>query len=64
MYGRCRKTIRGGNTYNHPIKSVMELFQKNNIKVYRTDECGTIIMTTDGNNITFNKEPGDYLARR
>lgn len=57
-------SAKRGNTYNHPIKSVMELFQKNNIKVYRTDECGTIIMTTDGNNITFNKEPGDYLARR
>lgn len=57
-------SAKRGNTYNHPIKSVMELFQKNNIKVYRTDESGTIIMTTNGTNITFDKEPGDYLARR
>lgn len=57
-------SAKKGNSYNHPIKSVMELFEKKNIKVYRTDESGTIIMTTNGTNITFNKEPGDYLARK
>ena len=55
-------SAKKGNTYNHPIKSVMELFEKKNIKVYRTDETGTIIMTTDGTNITFDKDPGDYLS--
>lgn len=55
-------SAKRGNTYNHPIKSVMQLFERKNIKVYRTDESGTIIMTTDGTSINFNKEPGDYLA--
>ena len=51
-----------GNTYNHPTKSVMNLLKENNISVYRTDESGTIIMTTNGKEIKFNKEPGDYLS--
>lgn len=57
-------SAKKGNTYNHPIKSVMELLEKEEIKVYRTDESSTIIMTTNGTNIEFNKEPGDYLSRR
>lgn len=51
-----------GNTYHHPIKSVMERLENMEITVYRTDESGTIIMSTDGNNITFNVEEGDYLS--
>lgn len=51
-----------GNTYNHPTKSVMNLLKKNEILVYRTDESGTIIMTTNGKEIKFDKDPGDYLA--
>lgn len=51
-----------GNTYHHPIKSVMERLEGMGIKVYRTDESGTVIMSTDGNNITFNVEAGDYLS--
>lgn len=57
-------SAKKGNTYNHPIKSVMKLLEKEEIKVYRTDESGTIIMTTNGKNINFDKEPGDYLSRR
>lgn len=55
-------SVGKGNTYHHPIKSVMQRLEKFGIKVYRTDESGTIIMSTDGNNITFNVEPGDYLS--
>lgn len=55
-------SAKKGNTYNHPTKSVMEMFEKRQIKVYRTDQSGTIIMTTNGTNINFDKEPGNYLA--
>ena len=51
-----------GNTYNHPAKKVMKLLEKKNISVYRTDESGTIVMTTNGKDIEFDKEPGDYLS--
>ena len=40
----------------------MERLEKKGIIVYRTDETGNIIMSTDGKNVTFNVEPGDYLA--
>lgn len=50
------------NKYNHPIKSVMQLYKKMGITVYRTDESGDIIMTTDGETYTFNKKPGTYTS--
>lgn len=36
-----------GNTYGHPNKNAMKLFEDMGIKVYRTDESGSIVMTTD-----------------
>lgn len=55
-------SVKAGNTYNHPSKKVMNLLEKNNILVYRTDELENIVMTTNGKEIKFNKEPGDYLS--
>lgn len=55
-------SAKKGNTYNHPTKSVMEMFEKRKIKVYRTDQSGTIIMTTNGTTINFDKEQGNYLS--
>ena len=51
-----------GNKYNHPIKSTMDKLENSNVIVYRTDECGDVILTITENNISFNKEPGDYLS--
>lgn len=50
------------NKYNHPIKSVMELYKQMNIPVYRTDESGNIIMTTNGKTYSFNTSPGTYTS--
>lgn len=49
-----------GNDYGHPHKEIMDRLQKLGIKVYRTDESGTIICTSDGKNISFNCSPGSY----
>ena len=49
-----------GNDYGHPHKETMKLLKDYGLTVYRTDECGTIIATSDGNGITFNVKPGDY----
>ena len=49
-----------GNKYNHPVKSIIELFKDMKLPVYRTDESGNIVMTTDGTTYSFNVEPGTY----
>lgn len=49
-----------GNDYGHPTKQTMDRLKAKNIPVYRTDQCGTIVATSDGTNITFNVNPGDY----
>lgn len=49
-----------GNTYGHPHKSTMDRLKSKEITVYRTDEAGTIVATSDGTKITFNAKPGSY----
>lgn len=44
----------------HPRLKIMQRLQDRNITVYRTDENGSIIATTDGYTIEFNCKPGDY----
>ncbi len=44
------------NKYNHPTQSVIDLFNKKNILIYRTDKDGTIILDCDGENINIKKE--------
>lgn len=50
------------NKYNHPVKSVIELLKEMDIPVYRTDESGNIVMTTDGKEYSFNVDPGTYTS--
>ena len=42
------------------MKIKYKKLKKNNIDVYRTDECGNIVLTSDGENITFNVNKGSY----
>lgn len=42
------------NSYGHPHAETLNTFRASDVKVYRTDEDGTIIATSDGKNITFN----------
>ena len=41
------------NEYGYPHKVTLEKLNKLNVKVFRTDLDGTIISTSDGNNISF-----------
>ncbi|MCB2356427.1 hypothetical protein LL065_15175 [Clostridium estertheticum] len=43
------------NDYGHPHKLTMDKLQAKGIAVYRTDESGTIVCTSDGKNISFNE---------
>ncbi|MBZ9689189.1 MBL fold metallo-hydrolase [Clostridium estertheticum] len=51
-----------GNDYGHPHKETMDKLKKKNILVYRTDELGTIVATSNGKTISFNTKPGSYNA--
>jgi len=38
----------GKNNYGHPSQKVIERLEDRNIKIYRTDENGTVIIRTNG----------------
>ena len=46
-----------GNSYGHPRAETLNNFRSRGIKVYRTDEQGTIIAKSDGHTITFDESP-------
>ncbi|NFO40095.1 MBL fold metallo-hydrolase [Clostridium botulinum] len=43
-----------GNDYGHPHQETIDKLNVKNINILRTDVSGTIISTSDGNNISFN----------
>lgn len=45
------------NTYGHPRAGVLNNLRGMGIKVFRTDEQGTVVAVSDGKEITFNCEP-------
>lgn len=49
-----------GNKYGHPTQETLNKLKNKSIQTYRTDECGNVIATSDGNNIAFNTKPGSY----
>jgi len=48
-----------GNDYGHPHKETIDKLNGKNINVFRTDLQGTIIATSDGEEIKFNVKPVD-----
>ena len=57
-------SVGSSNSYGHPTKTVINRLKERSIPVYRTDQSGTIIVTTNGKHIWFNKEAGDYEFRK
>lgn len=47
------------NDYGYPHAEILIRLRKAGIKVFRTDEQGSIIATSDGRQITFNAEPSN-----
>lgn len=42
-----------GNKYGHPTKKTLDILNKYNVTIHRTDKEGTILMHLKGNDITF-----------
>lgn len=51
--------VGANNQYGHPAPETLSKLAERGIKVYRTDEAGTIIATSDGKSISFNKQPSN-----
>lgn len=48
-----------GNSYGHPHAEVLNRLRSMGIQVFRTDEQGSIVATSDGETITFNCAPSE-----
>lgn len=48
-----------GNSYGYPHAQTLNTFRTKGIKVYRTDEAGSIIAVSDGKNISFSVPESD-----
>ena len=52
-------SVGKNNIYGHPKDITLKKLNKRNIKIYRTDEMGTIIISSDGNKISIDEEKTD-----
>ena len=47
-------SVGADNTYGHPDELPLSRLRDAGVTVYRTDEQGTILVTTDGKDLTFS----------
>ncbi|MDN6196216.1 MAG: MBL fold metallo-hydrolase [Atopostipes suicloacalis] len=52
-------SVGEGNQYGHPHPKVLERLRKYDAEIYRIDQEGTIIVTSDGQNISINQKGKD-----
>lgn len=46
-----------GNDYGHPTQLALDRLKSANVKVFRTDLDGTVVATSNGKTVSFNKSP-------
>lgn len=51
--------VGNNNIYNHPKQVIINKLKRINSTIYRTDQKGTIILSSDGENISFRFEKTD-----
>lgn len=55
-------SVGADNTYGHPNQEVLSLLNSMGVKVYRTDQNGTVICTSDGTDVFFAAEKEIYVS--
>lgn len=53
-----------GNSFGHPHKDTIEKLEKRNIEYYRTDQCGTVTVYSDGESFRVQTERSDGGASK
>ena len=53
-------SVGENNDYGHPKEKILEKLKDRNVKVYRTDLNGNIVITTDGNSMKVSVDNGSY----
>lgn len=48
-------SVGAGNDYGHPTQQTLNRLKSVGAKIYRTDQDGTVIITSDGNELTVSK---------
>lgn len=52
-------SVGGGNSYGHPQAEVLNRLRAHGVSVFRTDEQGTLVASSDGTTITWNCSPDE-----
>lgn len=55
-------SCKTGNKYKHPSKATTQKLWAKGVRVFRTDEQGTVKAIITSNSVEFDKEPADYLS--
>ena len=50
------------NSYGHPTQTVLDRLKQYGVKTYRTDEVGTIIISSNGKAISISNESGNNIG--
>ena len=53
-------SVGENNDYGHPKEKILEKLKNQNVKIYRTDLNGNIVITTDGKNMKVRVQDGSY----
>jgi len=56
-------SVGKGNDYGHPTKQTLNRLASSNVLIFRTDFNGTIVATSDGNTIKFDKKASPVKAQ-
>lgn len=56
-------SVGAENDYGHPSPDVLVRLAKAGVDIYRTDEVGTIVVTSDGQKVAFNKAASHIKER-